>query len=83
MLDESTSRSVEKSLIVYVRYFENGEAKTSFYGILGLDGDGSAINIVNCIESLWRADDLNPEKTCWFATDNAATFTGTAPLFFK
>ncbi|CAF0838331.1 unnamed protein product [Rotaria sordida] len=81
MLDESTSRTVEKSLIIYVRYLENDEAKTSFYGILALDGDGSADNIVKCIESLWRADDLNPEKTCWFATDNAATFTGTVPLF--
>ncbi|CAF4458620.1 unnamed protein product [Rotaria socialis] len=40
MLDESTSRSVEKSVIVYVRYFDEDEAKTSFYGIIGLDGDG-------------------------------------------
>ncbi|CAF2551925.1 unnamed protein product [Rotaria sp. Silwood2] len=76
MLDESTSRTVEKSLIIYVRYFENGESKTSFYGVLGLDGDGSASNIVNCIKSLWRKDDLNPGKICWFAADNAATFTG-------
>ncbi|CAF4473165.1 unnamed protein product [Rotaria socialis] len=57
MLDESTSRTVEKKL-------DN------------LYGDGSADNIVKCIESLWRADDLDPGKTCWFATDNAATFTG-------
>jgi hypothetical protein len=42
MLDESTSRTVEKSLIIYVRYFEGGEARTTFYGILGLDGDGTA-----------------------------------------
>ena len=62
MLDESTSRTVEKSVIVYVRYFENNESKTSFYGILGLDGDGSADNIANSIKSLWRKDDLNPKK---------------------
>jgi hypothetical protein len=80
MLDESTSRSVEKSLIIYVRYFEGGEAKTTFYGILGLDGDGTANNIVNSIKELWEKDDLNPEKTCWFATDNASTFTGTLIL---
>ncbi len=77
MLDESTSRTVEKSLIIYVRYFEGGEAKTTFYGILGLDGDGTANNIVNSMKELWEKDDLNPEKTCWFATDNASTFTGT------
>jgi hypothetical protein len=76
MLDESTSRTVEKSLIIYVRYFEDVEAKTTFYGILGLDGDGTANNIVNSIKELWKKDDLNPDKTCWFATDNAATFTG-------
>ncbi|CAF3493434.1 unnamed protein product [Rotaria socialis] len=37
MLDESTSRSVEKSVIVYVRYFDEDEAKTSFYGIIGVN----------------------------------------------
>jgi len=76
MLDESTSRSVHKSLIIYVRFFGNNEARTKFYGILELNGDGSAHNIVESIKSLWQKDDLNPEKTCWFSTDNAATFTG-------
>ncbi|CAF1376387.1 unnamed protein product [Adineta ricciae] len=76
MLDESTSRTVEKSLIIYVRYFEQGEAKTRFYGIIGLSGDGTALNIVNSMKTFWQKDDVNPEKTCWFATDNAATFTG-------
>ncbi|CAF0982909.1 unnamed protein product [Rotaria sp. Silwood1] len=51
--------------------------------VLGLDDDGSVSNRVNCIKSLWRKDDLNSEKTCWFATDNAATFTGIKPLFKK
>lgn len=76
MLDESTSRTTEKSLIVYVRYFDDGKAETRFYGILGLDGDGTAENIANSIKTLWEKDDLNPDKTCWFATDNAATFAG-------
>ncbi len=78
MLDESTSRTVEKSLIIYVRCFEDVEVKTTFYGILGLDGDGTANNIVNSIKELWEKDDLNPDKTCWFAMDNTATFTGTS-----
>ena len=62
MFGESTSRCVEKSVIIYVRYFDKDEARTSFYGIVGLDGDGSANNIVKCTKSLWRKDDLNPEK---------------------
>jgi hypothetical protein len=82
MLDESTSRTVEKSLIIYVRYFDQGEAKTRFYGIIGLNGDGTANNIVNSMKSLWEKDDINPEKTCWFTTDNASTFTGII-LFLK
>ena len=76
MLDESTSRTIEKSVIIYVRFFEKRESNTSFYGIMGLDGDGSANSIVSSIKSLGRRDDLNPERTCWISTDNAATFTG-------
>ncbi|CAF4346814.1 unnamed protein product [Rotaria sp. Silwood2] len=79
MIDESTSRNVEKSPIIYVRYFENWESKTNFYEVLGLDGDDSIVNIVNCIKSLWQKDDINPEKICWFA-DNAATFTANQAL---
>ena len=49
MLDESTSRTVQKTLIIYVRFFENNEAQTKFYGIFELDGDGSAHNIVESL----------------------------------
>ncbi|CAF2482471.1 unnamed protein product [Rotaria sp. Silwood2] len=81
MIDESTSRNVKNSLIIYARYFGNGESKTNFYGVLGLDGSDSIVNIANGIKLLWRKDDLNPEKTCWLAADNAAIFTGIKPLF--
>lgn len=83
MLDESTSRTVEKSIIIYVRYFDDRESKTSFYGIMNLNGDGTASNIVDSIKCLWNKDDLNPEKTCWFATDNAATCTGNMSSFLN
>ena len=75
-MDETTSRSIEKSCIVYVRYLENFEPKTSYYGLIGLDGDGSAQNIVNSLTRLWEQDDINPVNTCWIASDNASTFTG-------
>ncbi|CAF3838189.1 unnamed protein product, partial [Adineta steineri] len=34
MMDESTSRSNAKSSIVYVRYVEDNEARTSYYGLI-------------------------------------------------
>ena len=75
-MDESTSRTTEKSCIVYVRYLENYQPKTSFYCLLDMEGDGSALNIVNAIKDVWQKDDLNPINSCWFASDNASTFTG-------
>ncbi|CAF1341874.1 unnamed protein product, partial [Rotaria sordida] len=76
MMDESTSRTVEKSCIVYVRYLENYHPKTSYYALLDMEGDGTARNIVETISDVWRKDDLNPVNSCWFACDNVSTFTG-------
>jgi len=75
-MDESTSRSTEKSCIVYVRYLDNFKPRTSFYGIINMEGDGSAENIVKRLIELWNKDDLTPSNTCWLATDNASTFKG-------
>ncbi len=75
-MDESTSRTTEKSCIVYVRYVENYEAKTAYYGLLNLDGDGTADNIVKKLNNLWKKDSLTPIHSCWLSTDNASTFTG-------
>ncbi|CAF2091660.1 unnamed protein product [Rotaria magnacalcarata] len=76
MMDESTSRSTDKMCIVYVRYIEDDEPKTSYYGLLDLQGDGSAKNIVKTLKCLWNKDDLRPTNSCWLSTDNASTFTG-------
>ena len=76
MMDESTSRSNERSCIVYVRYIDNYEPKTAFYCLLNLDGDGTANSIINALTNMWDKDDLLPTKSCWLATDNASTFTG-------
>ena len=75
-MDESTPRTVEKSCIVYIRYLENYKPMTSFYGILDMEGDGTAANIVKNVIDLWRKDGLNPVNSCWFASDNASTITG-------
>ncbi|CAF3984796.1 unnamed protein product, partial [Adineta steineri] len=76
MMDESTSRSTEKSCIIYVRFVENFEAKTSFYGLVDLEGDGTANNIVKALTNMWKNDGLDATNSCWLATDNASTFTG-------
>ena len=76
-MDESTSRTTEKSCIVYVRYVDQIEPRTSFYGIINMQGDGSAENIVTQLAELWKKDDLTPSNSCWIATDNASTFKGT------
>ena len=76
MMDESTSRTTEKSCIVYVRYLEDYEPKTAFYGLLDMEGDGTAANIVKSINDVWQKDDLKPVHSCWFASDNASTFAG-------
>ncbi|CAF1446311.1 unnamed protein product [Rotaria sordida] len=54
MMDETTSRSAEKSCIIYVRYMENFESKTSYYDLLELDGDETANNIVKSLVHLWE-----------------------------
>jgi hypothetical protein len=82
MMDESTSRSTSKMCIVYVRYIEDDEPKTSYYGLLDLRGDGTAKNIVETLECLWKNDDLIPTNTCWLSTDNASTFTGRYHIVF-
>ena len=76
MIDETTTRTVEKSCIVLVRYVDNFEPKTAYFGLMDLEGNGTAGNIVKSIASLWKRDDINSLKSCWLATDNASTFTG-------
>ncbi|CAF3501980.1 unnamed protein product [Rotaria sp. Silwood1] len=75
-MDESTLRSTGKICIVYVRYIEDNEPKTSYYGLLDLYGDDTAKNIVKSLNCLWTKDDLKPTNSCWLSTDNASTFTG-------
>ncbi|CAF3010155.1 unnamed protein product [Rotaria sp. Silwood2] len=62
MIDESTSRNVEKSPIIYVRYFENWESKTNFYEVLGLDGDDSIVEFINI---LLQAQIERLKLKCW------------------
>ena len=76
MMDESTSRTTEKSCIIYVRYVENCEAKTACFGLLDLEGDETAENIVKSLSNVWKKDNLTPIHSCWLSSDNASTFTG-------
>jgi hypothetical protein len=74
MIDESTSRTTEKMCIVYVRYLEDMAAKTSYRGLLDLQGDETAKIIVKALISLWAKNGLNPRHSRWLAIDNASTF---------
>ena len=76
MLDESTFRSTNKMCIVYVRYIDGDEPKTAYYGLLDLQDDATANNIVKNLNYLWDIDDLQPMNSYWLSTDNASTFTG-------
>jgi hypothetical protein len=76
MMDESTFRSIENNCIVYVRYLKNFLLRTAFYGLICMEEDSSADNIVKRICELWKNDGLVPSNTCWLATDNASTFKG-------
>ena len=59
MINETTTRTVEKICIVFVRYVDNFEPKTAYFGLMDLEGDGTAANIVKSIASLWKRDDIN------------------------
>ena len=61
---------------------DNWEQKAAFYGLINMDGDGSAQNIIDKLSILWSNDGINVKKTCWLGTDNASTFTGSRKLFF-
>ena len=76
MIDESTFRSIEKSYIIYVRYVDDFEAKTTFYGLLNLNESGNANNIVKALTHMWEKDDLDAKDSSGLAADNASTFTG-------
>ncbi|CAF1394728.1 unnamed protein product [Adineta ricciae] len=69
-------KTTEKSCIVFARYIDNYEEKTAYYGLLDLEGNGTTNNIVESLNCLWGKDDINVSKSCWFASDNASTFTG-------
>ncbi|CAF0950742.1 unnamed protein product [Adineta steineri] len=73
MMDESTSRSNAKSSIVYVRYVEDNEARTSYYGLIDFQGNGTAKNIVNTLTDLWTKDStsiISNVVFCEFSAEN-------------
>ena len=59
MMDESRSRSIEKSCIMYVRHVDNFEAKAAFYDLVDLDGSGNTNNIVKALTDMWKKDGLD------------------------
>lgn len=76
MIDESNSNTIEKLYIVYVRYIENDEPKTSYYGLLDVHDARTSKSIVQSLKKLWSNDDLCPNQSCWLASDDASIANG-------
>ena len=76
-MDETTTRTVEKSCVAYVRFLQDNQPKTSYYCLLNMGGGRTTANIVEKMGNIWYVDGLDPMNSCWFHSENVSTFTGT------
>jgi hypothetical protein len=76
LIDETTDVSIKKQLIVYCKYLCNGEAKTSFLGILELQ-DGKAATITKAILDFCRLVNLDVSTNLFaLGSDGASVMLG-------
>ena len=76
ILNAARSKADEELYIVYVRYLENLELKTSYYGLFNLPQTATAKEMAIGLINLWEKDRLKPVHSCWLATDNVSLVTG-------
>ena len=77
MVDESTEVSMEKSLIIYVRYVMNGAPDTKFFDVVEIPGDEcTATSIYEMILNVLESNGLNVMNISCVATDGASVMTG-------
>ena len=75
MIDESTDLSLEKHLIVYVNYLENGKLRTSYLTLLKLvSADSNAV--YSSLVGYLRACKIDMSKLFGFSSDSAAVMMG-------
>jgi len=77
LIDESTDISVSKHLIVYVKYLDNWEPKTSFLGLVRVDSCDAASITKSLIGYLMKKD-LNLKLMYGFTSDGASVMLGNA-----
>ena len=75
MIDESTDLSVEKHLIVYVSYLEDGHLRTSFLTLLKLVSADSN-TVYRKLIGFLKSCKIDTEKIFGFSSDGAAVMMG-------
>ena len=75
MVDESTDLSMEKHLIVYMNYLEQGNLRTSFLTLLKLvSADANAV--YSTLVGFLKACNIDTSKIWGFSSDGAAVMMG-------
>ena len=75
IVDESTDRSTEKTLIIYVKYQCAGASRTKFLAVSELEA-ADADGILACIKACLLQHNLNIANCVAFASDGASVMTG-------
>ena len=75
IVDESTDRSTDKTLIIYVKYQYAGVSKTKLLAVSELDS-ADADGIVACIKACLVQHNLDMTRCVAFASDGASVMTG-------
>jgi len=75
LIDESTDISISKHLIVYVKYLDNWEPKTSFLGLVHVDSCDAASIVKSLIGYLMKKE-LKTELFYGFTSDGASVMLG-------
>ena len=75
MIEESTDVSMEKHLIIYIRYLDNGKLQTSYLTLLKIVFADASV-VFNSVVSYLRSCSIYLSKVYGFSSDGAAVMTG-------
>ena len=75
MVDESTDLGLEKHMIVFINYIDNGSVQTKYLTLIKLASADSSV-VYNSLISYFRACDIDISTVYGFGSDGAAVMTG-------
>ena len=75
MVDESTDLGLEKHMIVFINYIDNGSVQTKYLTLIKLASADSSV-VYNSLISYLRACDIDISTVYGFGSDGAAVMTG-------